>query len=101
MANEQPVKIRLRPTPSAGMCGATYRCVARYSISQEKLGNALGLPFQQVQKYENGYSSRRHQIAASCRCRCILFDGTPTRDDIVDATLPAHVADFPLPVHCN
>lgn len=37
-------------------------------MSQEKLGNALGLTFQQVQKYEKGTNrvgaSRLHQISA-------------------------------------
>ena len=44
------------------------------SMSQEKLGDALGLTFQQVQKYEKGTNrigaSRLQQIAQHpCRCR--------------------------------
>ena len=43
------------------------------SMSQEKLGDALGLTFQQVQKYEKGTNrigaSRLQQISTSSRCR--------------------------------
>ena len=43
-------------------------------MSQEKLGDALGLTFQQVQKYEKGTNrvgaSRLQQISEICRCRC-------------------------------
>ena len=44
------------------------------AMSQEKLGDALGLTFQQVQKYEKGTNrigaSRLQQISKSCKCRC-------------------------------
>lgn len=42
-------------------------------LSQEKLGDAIGLTFQQVQKYERGYnrisSSRLTEIAGVLECR--------------------------------
>ena len=43
-------------------------------MSQEKLGEALGLTFQQVQKYEKGTNrvgaSRLSRSPRYCRCRC-------------------------------
>ena len=43
------------------------------AMSQEKLGDALGLTFQQVQKYEKGTNrigaSRLQQISTSFRCQ--------------------------------
>lgn len=42
-------------------------CRARLNLSQDKLGNKLGVSFQQVQKYENGSNrvgaSRLYHIA--------------------------------------
>ena len=61
------------------------------SMSQEKLGDALGLTFQQVQKYEKGTNrigaSRLQQISLSCRCRCRSSSRAPRR-------LPAGEAGF-------
>jgi len=52
------------------------------SMSQEKLGNAIGLTFQQVQKYEKGSnrvgSSRLLQIANALKVApAYFFDGSP------------------------
>ena len=52
------------------------------SMSQEKLGDALGLTFQQVQKYEKGSnrmgSSRLQQIANVLQVPVtFFFDGAP------------------------
>ena len=48
-------------------------------MSQERLGDALGLTFQQVQKYEKGTNrigaSRLQQIARVLRCRRPSFRG--------------------------
>jgi len=33
-------------------------------ISQEKLAEAVGVSFQQIQKYENGVNPHRHRTAA-------------------------------------
>ncbi|MGH0004491.1 helix-turn-helix domain-containing protein [Pseudovibrio ascidiaceicola] len=51
-------------------------------ISQEKLGEAIGITFQQVQKYEKGTNrigaSRLAAIAASLKCRPdFFFEGAP------------------------
>ena len=72
-------------------------------ISQEKLGNALGLTFQQVQKYEKGTNrigaSRLHRIADILQVPVsFFFDGapssTPGSSMKVPASSPAFVADF-------
>lgn len=52
------------------------------SMSQEKLGNAIGLSFQQVQKYEKGMNrvgaSRLQQIAKVLNVTpAFFFDGAP------------------------
>ena len=54
-------------------------------VSQEKLGEALGLTFQQVQKYEKGTNrisaSRLQQIAKMLDVPVsFFFDGAPTGD---------------------
>ncbi len=50
------------------------------SMSQEKLGDALGLTFQQVQKYEKGTSA-----FAGLRLRFPRHLGRPFADQIVHA----------------
>lgn len=71
------------------------------SMSQEKLGDALGLTFQQVQKYEKGTNrigaSRLQQIAHILQVPvAFFFEGAPDQDFAVsgDAPSPAYVADF-------
>jgi transcriptional regulator with XRE-family HTH domain len=73
------------------------------SMSQEKLGDALGLTFQQVQKYEKGTNrigaSRLHQIADVLQVPVsFLFEGGPTGntpiDGLSEASSPAYVSDF-------
>src|SRR5258708_38529595 len=54
-------------------------------MSQEKLGEALGLTFQQVQKYEKGTNrigaSRLQQISKALEVPpSFFFDGLPTGD---------------------
>ena len=72
-------------------------------MSQEKLGEALGLTFQQVQKYEKGTNrvgaSRIQQISEILQVPVsFLFEGGPsgiTRADGASAgTSPAYVSDF-------
>jgi transcriptional regulator with XRE-family HTH domain len=72
-------------------------------MSQEKLGEALGLTFQQVQKYEKGTNrvgaSRIQQISEILQIPVsFLFEGGPRRTASVDgfgeATSPAYVSDF-------
>lgn len=72
-------------------------------LSQEKLGDALGLTFQQIQKYEKGTNrigaSRLHQIADILQVPVsFMFEGGPASSTGVDgmgeAPSPAYVSDF-------
>jgi len=72
-------------------------------MSQEKLGEALGLTFQQVQKYEKGTNrvgaSRIQQIAEILQVPVsFLFEGGPTgtakADGSSEAASPSYVSDF-------
>jgi transcriptional regulator with XRE-family HTH domain len=72
-------------------------------VSQEKLGDGLGLTFQQVQKYEKGSNrisaSRLQQIAKMLDVPVsFFFDGAPTGDmptgGFSDAASSAYVSDF-------
>ena len=73
------------------------------SMSQEKLGDALGLTFQQVQKYEKGTNrigaSRLQQISNILQVPvAFFFEGAPElaggRPIGKDAPSPTYVADF-------
>jgi len=74
------------------------------SMSQEKLGDALGLTFQQVQKYEKGTNrigaSRLQQIAHILQVPVsFFFEGAPSvgahhSSGVGEAPSPAHVSDF-------
>lgn len=72
------------------------------SMSQEKLGDALGLTFQQVQKYEKGTNrigaSRLQQIAHILQVPVsFFFEGAPHsagHGGMNEAPSPAYVADF-------
>ena len=64
------------------------------SISQERLGDSLGLTFQQIQKYEKGVNrigaSRLFQISQILDTPVqYFFDGAPTPDGEEDASTPA------------
>src|ERR1700712_1902594 len=72
-------------------------------MSQEKLGEALGLTFQQVQKYEKGTNrvgaSRLQQISEILQVPVsFLFDGGPSGSDknegLSAGAPPAYVSDF-------
>ena len=72
-------------------------------MSQEKLGEALGLTFQQVQKYEKGTNrvgaSRIQQISEILQVPVsFLFEGgpsgTPSAGGLNEGTSPAYVSDF-------
>ncbi|MDB5598141.1 MAG: transcriptional regulator [Xanthobacteraceae bacterium] len=71
-------------------------------ISQERLGQALGLTFQQVQKYEKGTNrigaSRLHHIAQILQVpETFLFEGAPLTGHQAsngDAHSPAYISDF-------
>ena len=72
-------------------------------MSQEKLGEALGLTFQQIQKYEKGTNrvgaSRIQQISEILQVPVsFLFEGGPTGDGerrgFSEGTSPTYVSDF-------
>jgi transcriptional regulator with XRE-family HTH domain len=72
-------------------------------MSQEKLGDALGLTFQQVQKYEKGTNrigaSRLQAISIILQVPvAFLFEGAPTVHPLTqgmkEAPSPTYVADF-------
>jgi transcriptional regulator with XRE-family HTH domain len=71
-------------------------------MSQEKLGEALGLTFQQIQKYEKGTNrvgaSRIQQISEILQVPVsFLFEGGPTSTlggGFGEGTSPTYVADF-------
>src|SRR6202142_4291826 len=75
------------------------------SMRQEKLGGALGLTFQQVQKYEKGTNrigaSRLQQISHILQVPvAFFFEGAPTfhpqneSDGLAEAPSPTYVSDF-------
>ena len=72
-------------------------------MSQEKLGEALGLTFQQVQKYEKGTNrvgaSRIQQIAEILQVPVsFLFEGGPSgiagANGYSEGSSPSYVSDF-------
>ena len=72
-------------------------------MSQEKLGEALGLTFQQIQKYEKGTNrvgaSRIQQISEILQVPVsFLFEGGPTSiaggGGFGEGTSPTYVSDF-------
>ena len=72
-------------------------------FSQEMLGDALGLTFQQVQKYEKGANrvgaSRLQQISEILQVPVsFLFEGGPggsiNANGLSEAPSPAYVSDF-------
>jgi transcriptional regulator with XRE-family HTH domain len=74
------------------------------AMSQEKLGDALGLTFQQVQKYEKGANrigaSRLQQLSHILQVPVsFFFEGAPTvpgahAREAGDAPSPAYISDF-------
>jgi transcriptional regulator with XRE-family HTH domain len=72
-------------------------------MSQEKLGEALGLTFQQIQKYEKGTNrvgaSRLQQISEILQVPVsFLFDGGPSglagSGTSAENASPAYISDF-------
>jgi transcriptional regulator with XRE-family HTH domain len=72
-------------------------------MSQEKLGDALGLTFQQVQKYEKGTNrigaSRLQQISDILQVPvAFFFEGAPTLSGrptgMSEQASPSYVSDF-------
>src|ERR1700749_2429725 len=93
------------PNPTDKHVGARVRMRRMMlSMSQEKLGDALGLTFQQVQKYEKGTNrmgtSRLQQIAqilqvpVSFFFECAPHVGGERRGGLSEAPSPAYISDF-------
>ena len=93
------------PNPTDKHVGARVRMRRMMlSMSQEKLGDALGLTFQQVQKYEKGANrigaSRLQQIANILQVPvAFFFEGAPNHDahptgSISEVPSPNYVSDF-------
>jgi transcriptional regulator with XRE-family HTH domain len=90
------------PNPTDKHVGARARMRRKMlGMSQEKLGDALGISFQQIQKYEKGTnrigSSRLQHIASILQVPIpFFFEGLPEFDTsgIVNAPSPAYVTDF-------
>jgi transcriptional regulator with XRE-family HTH domain len=94
------------PNPTDKHVGARVRMRRMMlGMSQEKLGDALGLTFQQVQKYEKGANrigaSRLQQIAEVLQVPVsFFFEGAPTAPGqsgaggLSEAPSPAYVSDF-------
>ena len=92
------------PNPTDKHVGARVRMRRMMlGMSQEKLGDALGLTFQQVQKYEKGANrigaSRLQQIAHVLQVPVsFFFEGAPNvpgqQTGMAEAPSPAYVSDF-------
>lgn len=93
------------PNPTDKHVGARVRMRRMMlGMSQEKLGDALGLTFQQVQKYEKGANrigaSRLQQIAVTLQVPVsFFFEGAPNApglqsNGLAEAPSPAYVSDF-------
>jgi transcriptional regulator with XRE-family HTH domain len=94
------------PNPTDKHVGARVRMRRMMlGMSQEKLGDALGLTFQQVQKYEKGANrigaSRLQQIAHILQVPVsFFFEGAPSvpgqvpAEGFAEAPSPAYVSDF-------
>jgi transcriptional regulator with XRE-family HTH domain len=92
------------PNPVDRHVGSRVRMRRMLSgMSQEKLGDQLGITFQQVQKYEKGTNrigaSRLQQISDIIQVPVsFFFEGGPTTTTnaagMAEAPSPAYVSDF-------
>jgi transcriptional regulator with XRE-family HTH domain len=91
------------PNPTDKHVGARVRMRRMMlGMSQEKLGDALDLTFQQVQKYEKGANrigaSRLQQIAHILQVPVsFFFEGAPS----VAGQLPGGLAEAPSPTYVS
>src|SRR5215212_8928960 len=103
--NQGAPTVKKAPNPIDRHVGSRVRMRRMMlSMSQEKLGDALGLTFQQVQKYEKGANrigaSRLQQISNILQVPVsFFFEGAPqapghTAGGFADAPSPAYVSDF-------
>ncbi len=96
--------IKKAPNPTDKHVGSRVRMRRMMlSMSQEKLGDSLGLTFQQVQKYEKGTNrigaSRLQQISNILQVPVsFFFEGAPDgQNDAAgfgEAPSPSYVSDF-------
>jgi len=96
--------VKKTPNPIDRHVGARVRMRRMLAgVSQERLGEGLGVTFQQVQKYEKGSNrisaSRLQHIAQMLDVPVsFFFDGAPTGDmpqgGFSDAASTAYVSDF-------
>jgi len=100
-----PMMAKKAPNPTDKHVGARVRMRRMMlGMSQEKLGDALGLTFQQVQKYEKGANrigaSRLQQISHILQVPVsFFFEGAPNVSGhvptaLAEAPSPAYVSDF-------
>jgi transcriptional regulator with XRE-family HTH domain len=103
--DEVNITAKKAPNPTDKHVGARVRMRRMMlGMSQEKLGDALGLTFQQVQKYEKGANrigaSRLQQIGHILQVPVsFFFEGAPAiagavTDGMSEAPSPAYVSDF-------
>jgi transcriptional regulator with XRE-family HTH domain len=100
----ESVMMKKTPNPTDKHVGSRVRMRRMMlEMSQEKLGNAIGLTFQQVQKYEKGTNrigaSRLQQIAQILQVPVsFFFEGAPNPPGKAgiqgEAPSPAYVTDF-------
>ena len=96
--------VKKTPNPTDKHVGSRVRMRRMMlNMSQEKLGDALGLTFQQVQKYEKGTNrigaSRLQQIAQILQVSVsFFFEGAPeiagAPQGMTEAPSPAYISDF-------
>jgi len=96
--------VKKTPNPTDKHVGSRVRMRRMMlSMSQEKLGDSLGLTFQQVQKYEKGTNrigaSRLQQISNILQVPVSFFfegapDGQGATGGFGEAPSPAYVSDF-------
>ncbi|MEM9732905.1 MAG: helix-turn-helix transcriptional regulator [Pseudomonadota bacterium] len=102
MADAKPKK----PNPIDVHVGSRVRLRrTMQGMSQEKLGDALGITFQQIQKYEKGTNrigaSRMQQIAAALKVPVSFFfedapaqPGAMVQPGMAEASATSYVVDF-------
>jgi transcriptional regulator with XRE-family HTH domain len=93
MAPRDTIATKKAPNPIDKHVGRRVRMRRKMvAMSQEKLGAALGLTFQQVQKYENGTNrmgaSRLHMPVA------FFFEGAPNASEPHDSGSALSVAQI-------
>src|SRR5215467_1596387 len=106
MAVRLPLPRKKAPNPIDQHVGSRVRMRRlMLAMSQEKLGAALGLTFQQVQKYEKGTNrigaSRLQQISQILQVPvAFFFEGAPHLSEgtfkggVENAPSPTYVSDF-------